>query len=125
MVFVHHIRILDGYDVYNALYHDDSIKNGLVIPHVRDGIILQQTSRLAKIRGLASAATQTFDVPLWLVLECRARFASKSASAPGADSISWEIIAALPVDTIEGLRKAFQLRLNDTAAVKQKTDLWG
>jgi hypothetical protein len=112
-------------DNFATLYHDDSIQDGVVNPLVRDALVSQQTSRLRKIRARAAAENQHFEVPLWLVLECRARFASKSATAPGADSISWEFLSGWPINVIDALRAAFQARLCDTSDVKPKIAMWG
>ena len=112
-------------DNFAALYHDGSISACAVNQAVHDELFCCQTARLHEIRMRAAAETQKWFVPLWLVLECRARFASKSAPALGADSITWEFLSALPINVTESLRTAFETRLCDTAVTKPKNAMWG
>ena len=101
-------------DNYAKQYHDHSISHGTFDPARRAALRLAQKSRLAEIRGRGNSESKFLDIPLWLMLEVRARFCGKSSSAPGADGISWDVLGCLPHEIIENLRIAFIHRLNLT-----------
>jgi Reverse transcriptase (RNA-dependent DNA polymerase) len=96
---------------YAALYKDSSVINGVIDPARRAELLALQRSRLEAIRCRAQGEPP-LSLPLWCLLEARARFSARS-TAPGHDSICWGYLAALPIDVVVRFQSCFERRLND------------
>jgi hypothetical protein len=101
---------------YAGLYSDDSVVKlpgggSCVDPARRGELLAKQRARLCELRN-KSSGTPRIAVPLWLVLEARARFASRASSACGVDGVSWHLLLSLSISDVELLRRCFEDRLN-------------
>jgi hypothetical protein len=63
-------------------------------------------------------------IPLWLVLQTRAQFTAKGHSSPGLDGVTWRLLATIPINVVEHIRKAFEARLNASAAHRGPISDW-
>ena len=77
------------------MYGDSSIQGGALDKVERKKLITNQIALLDKLRHEA-LHEQTFDIPIRLVLEVRARFLSRGDRAPCPDKMGWDFLALIP-----------------------------
>ena len=74
---------------------------------------MKQQERLALIRSDRQWKREPdLDIPLWMMLQTRAKHSNSPDGAPGADGITWRCLASFLVRLVDTLRKAFNDRIN-------------
>ena len=110
---------------YAGLYHDSSIKHGLIDVEARAALIQKQRCRLRDIRENNTWRQEPdMKIPLWLVLQTRAQFSAKGHSSPGLDGVTWRLLATIPINVVEHIRTDFEARLDASAAHRGPISDW-
>jgi hypothetical protein len=110
---------------HGKLYKDDSISIARIDQDRRKQLLHLHQERLLHIRNSKSWKEQPcIELPLWLVLQARSQCTSKGKSSPSFDGISWRLIASMPVDVLDSVRKYVQNRLNANSTCCEVISDW-
>lgn len=92
---------------------------------MRRGLIEKQRERLALIRSDRQWKREPdLDIPLWMMLQTRAKHSNSPDGAPGADGITWRCLASFLVRLVDTLRKAFNDRINAKVSHRGPVKQW-
>ena len=110
---------------YSDLHKEPSAHKGIVDAEMRQGLILKQRERLALIRADRHWKRElNLDIPLWMMLQTRAKHSNSLDGAPSADGITWRCLASFPAPLVDTLRKAFNDRINAKASHRGPVKQW-
>jgi hypothetical protein len=110
---------------YADLYKDPSARKGILNAEVRQSLIIKQRERLALIRSDRQWNRQPdVDIPLWMMLQTRAKHSNGLDTAPGSVGITWRTLASFPASLVNTLRKSFNDRINAKTAHRGPVKEW-
>jgi hypothetical protein len=92
---------------------------------MRRGLIEKQRERLALIRPDRQWKREPdLDIPLWMMLQTRAKHSNSLDGGPGADGITWRCLASFPVRLVDTFREAFNDRINAKVSHRGPVKQW-
>jgi hypothetical protein len=117
----------EAFAYYAKLYKDTSavVEGGKpkIDQNERARLVALQRARICELRAAHEAsAGYRFAIPVWVLLETRALFIRKAATAPGMDGISWKLLGALPNSSVVAIGKIFEHRVNAFGGAGEAAD---